>query len=275
VSEREPTAAERHVQETLRALPRPHPDVAFRARLRQEFTSGQIGGQRGLQIERPWYARGALWAPVAAGILLAAFVVANRGPDWQVLATGGSGAIIVDGVTYSSGEGDLQGHREPMTERLRRGGRVQLLGGQSLDLVVPGVLALSLSPGADVTLSAAPNRWFPRDMNVAVARGNSYFSTGRRFHGAHLDVRTAEGSARAVGTSFAVLCGVGETCVCVMEGRVKVALGHAPVANGVDVPQGMRRVLHGDGAETLPILTDSVERLQRQIAAAGPQLERE
>ena len=160
-----------------------------------------------------------------------------------------------------------------MRERLRRGARVQLEGG-TLDLVIPGVVALSLSPGADVTLSPAPNRWVPRDLTAGIVRGNVYFSTGRRFHGARLDVRTPEGSVRAVGTSFAVLCGPGETCVCVMEGSVRVAEGTAEVAGGARVPHGMRRVLHDGKAETLPILDDSVQHLHRQIAAAGDQLGR-
>jgi len=273
MTEREPTPAEERVRDAVRALPRPQSDMAFRARLRREFAAGEIGRRRGRVVERPRFARGALWAPVTAAVLLATFAVANRGPDWQLLAFSGTGRVIVDGVSFTPSLATAV-EADALRERLRRGGRVQLVDDQSLDLVVPGVIALSLSPGADVTLSAAPDRWFPRDMNAAVARGNTYFSTGRRFHGAHLDVRTTEGSVRAVGTSFAVLCGIGETCVCVMEGQVKVAQGRTPLANGIEVPHGMRRVLHGGGAETLPILEDSAERLQRQIADAGPQLER-
>jgi ferric-dicitrate binding protein FerR (iron transport regulator) len=89
-------------------------------------------------------------------------------------------------------------------------------------------------------------------------------------------VSTPEVSVRAVGTAFAVLRDpAGATCVCVMEGRVRVNEAGAAAANAVDVPAGMRRIVEpGQGAETKPILDDSVHRLHHQRDVAGALLGR-
>jgi hypothetical protein len=58
--------------------------------------------------------------------------------------------------------------------------------------------------------------------------------------------------------------------VCVLEGRVRVGEAGAPLANAVEVPQGMRRIVHPGGrGETQPILDESVHRLHRQSDVAG------
>ena len=186
-----------------------------------------------------------------------------------VVAADGEGRVVVDGASFAPAA------RAAIVARLKRGGRVSLEGALTLDLVAPGVAALALGPGAEVTLPAAPNRWWRRAMSVRVAAGNAYFSTGRQFHGARLDVRTPEATVRATGTSFAVLCASFGTCVCVMEGQVRVGGRAAAPGEGVEVPHGMRRVVHPDqAAETLPILEDSVHQLHRQLATAGGVLER-
>jgi ferric-dicitrate binding protein FerR (iron transport regulator) len=83
-------------------------------------------------------------------------------------------------------------------------------------------------------------------------------------------------SVRAVGTAFAVLRDpAGATCVCVMEGRVRVNEAGAAAATAVDVPAGMRRIVeHGYSAETRPILAESVHRLHHQRDVAGARLGR-
>lgn len=263
------TPAERTTRDAVRALEPPRADDAFRARLRQEFVSGRIGRRRGIAFRPPWFLRGAVWVPVAAAFACVALLAANRGPDWHVIAVDGPGPVVVDGVSFSIGD------RTGIDERVRRGGRVTVQGATTLDLAATGVTALALAPGADVTLSAPPNRWWWRGMDAQIKTGDAYFSTGKRFHGAHLDVSTPDVSVRAVGTSFAVLCAPFGTCVCVMEGQVQVGgQGTAP-GTGVQVPQGMRHVVHkGEAGETLPILDASVHRLHRQLAMAGSVLGR-
>lgn len=255
--------------DAVRALARPRARGEFRTRLRHEFTSGRIGERRGLARPSPWFQRGALLLPLAAGFLLVVGVVLNRGPDWRVLGSPADSAsaaarLSVDGVEIAPGDGAA------LAQRLKRGGHVRIEGAMTLDLVAPGVAAVALAPGTDLVLSASPGRWWGRGMRARLAEGDVYFTTGRAFRGAHLDVSTPEVSTRAVGTAFAVLRGPDFTCVCVQEGHVRVAGAREPLAAGVDVPQGMRRVMHADGrSEFQPILIESVHRLHLQRTAAA------
>lgn len=267
--EPELTPAERATRDAVRGLSHPRPDDAFRARLRHEFVSGRIGRRRGFPAPQPWFLRAPLLAPVAAGLVCVALLAANRGPDWRLVATAGAGRVVVDGVEFAPGD------RAGIAARIGRGARVTVQGATTLDLVAPGVAAVTLSPGADMTLSSAPNRFWWRGMSAQLAAGHVYFSTGRTFAGAHLDVRTPHATVRAVGTSFAVLCEPTGTCVCVMQGHVTVGGRDAVPGVGTVVPHGMRRVVHADqAAETLPILDDSVHELERQLAGAGGVLDR-
>jgi len=63
--------------------------------------------------------------------------------------------------------------------------------------------------------------------------------------------------------------------VCVMEGRVHVGDAKRAGEDAVEVPEGMRRVVHADGhVETAPILEDSVLRLRAQRTTVGELLGR-
>lgn len=263
-----PMPGEVAARDAVRALSREHPDDAFRARLRHEFVSGRIGRRRGL-APGPWFARPGVLIPFAAGVLLALVTQANRGPDWRVVAANGEGRVWVGERTFAPGETLM------LSRALRRGGRVRVEGAMTLDVVAPGVAAVAIAPGTDVTLSAAANRLWSRAMSARVERGDAYFTTGAAFRGAVLDVATAEVNVRAVGTAFAVLRHAEGSCVCVMEGHVHVGLAGSPEAAMSDVPAGMRRVVGSDRkAETLPILEDSVHQLHDQRARAGETLGR-
>jgi len=256
------SAAEQAARDAVRGLAPPRAEATFRARLRREFTTGQFGPRRAV-VSRPWWSRPQLLAPVAAALVAMTAVSLNRGPDWQLIAANGEGQVSVDGAVFSPRDAALG-------ERLRRGGHVRVDGAITLDLVAPGVAAVALAPGAELELSSAPGRWWARDMRADVANGDTYFTTGRAFHGAHLDVSTPEVSVRAVGTAFAVLRENQSTCVCVMEGRVRVGEAGTAYASAVEVPAGMRRIVHADRtSETQPILDDSVHRLHRQRDVAG------
>lgn len=268
-NERPATAAEQAARDAVRALANPSPGGGFRARLRHEFTTGRFGRRVPADMPRPWWALKRVLVPVAAGLSIVAGVSMNRGPDWRLVTADGDGRVTVDGATFAA-------HDAALGPRLRRGGHVRVEGAVTLDLVAPGIAAVALAPDAEVELSSAPGRWWSRSMRAQVTSGDAYFTTGRAFHGAHLDVGTPEVSVRAVGTAFAVLRDpAGATCVCVMEGRVRVSEAGATVASAVEVPAGMRRIVEpGTGAETKPILDESVHRLHHQRDVAGALLGR-
>ena len=261
---------EQAARDAVRALASPRAGTVFRARLRHEFTTGRFGRKvPGHGTLRPWWVRAQVLVPVAAALLLVAGVTLNRGPDWRLVSTDGDGRITVDGARFSP-------HDAALGARLRRGGHVRVEGAVTLDLVAPGVAAVALAPGAELELSSAPGRWWARSMTARVTDGDTYFTTGRDFHGAQLDVSTPEVSVRAVGTAFAVLRDpAGATCVCVLEGRVRVGEVGARPAGAVEVPAGMRRIVQAGGrGETQPILDESVHRLHRQRDVAGSLLNR-
>jgi hypothetical protein len=263
----QPSVAEMATRDAVRGLPTPRAEPAFRARLRHEFTTGRFGPRTGFAPQRPWWVRAQVLVPVAAGLLIVAGMTMNRGPDWRLLPVNGDGRVTVDGTTFSAGDAAL-------AVRLKRGGHVRVEGAVTLDLVALGVAAVALAPGAEVRLSGTPGRWWARGMRAHVESGDAYFTTGSGFHGARLDVSTPEVSVSAVGTAFAVLREGGGTCVCVLEGHVHVGEAGAP-GTMVDVPEGMRRVVHpGQASETHAILDDSVHRLHRQRDVAGEMLRR-
>ena len=261
------TPAARAVRDAVASRAHARPEPAFRERLKQSFVTGRFGAPRVPAPKRPWFVRPSLLLPVAAGLLLVAGMLAGRGPDWRVLSARGEGRVLVGGTSFASTE------HERISAAIRRGGDVTTEGGVTLDLVAPGMLAVAMAPGTRATLPAAPGRWWWRAVRARVESGDAYFSTGRAFRGARLTVETPEVEVLAVGTSFAVLRHESGSCVCVMQGHVRVTRradgGH------VDVPEGMRRLVPiGAPAETLPILEDSVHRLHEQLSSAGSALER-
>jgi ferric-dicitrate binding protein FerR (iron transport regulator) len=261
-------AAERAARDAVRALVRPAPEPAFRARLRREFTTGRFGRRVPVYEPQPWWAPLRVLVPVTAVFLVLAALALNRGPDWRLVSAAGAGRVTVNGTAFSADDARL-------AARLKRGGHVRVDGAVTLDLVAPGIAAVAMAPGAEMELSSAPGRWWARGMRAHVANGDAWFTTGRGFHGATLDVSTPEVSVRAVGTAFAVLRESGGTCVCVLEGRVRVGEAGGSLAGAVEVPQGMRRVVHADrSSETHPILDDSVHRLHHQRDVAGALLGR-
>jgi ferric-dicitrate binding protein FerR (iron transport regulator) len=256
------TPEERAARDAVRTLPHERAGDAFRTRLRHEFTTGRIGRRRERVPARPWFLRPAVLAPFAAGIALALVLQANRGPDWRLLAATGEGRVWVGERSFAPAD------TVALALALRRGGQVRIEGALTLDVAAPGVIAVMLGPDGAMTLPAAPNRLWGRRMEAKVEAGDSYFTTGRAFQGAALEVMTPEARVHAVGTAFAVLRHEFGTCVCVMEGHVHV--GVAGASEMADVREGMRRTVGRDGSvEDSPILDDSVHRLHAQRSRWG------
>ena len=289
--ELELTADERRARDAVRALPATAqgPDADYRARVREHFVAGTLHSTvaevpeadaatleatiapeaaTGRVIDGPWFARPSRWLPLAAAAALVfALGLANRGPAWQVSAATGTGTLRVEGRDVAADA------PWAIAQLAGRGGRVQLPETVSLDLVAPGHLAIHLAPGSDVLLSGSPNRWIARHSEIRIQQGDVYVSTGHAFQGAKLAVVTPEARAEVLGTSFAVMRFPTGTCVCVMEGHVRVASMHD--RSSAEVAPGQRRFCFPDQpAYTDSILENSVHELHQLQRVSGELLGR-
>ena len=259
------TPLEQRARDAVGTLPAPRPEAAYRARVARAFAHGTLTSA---VRTRSVLAAAAPWGAIAAAAALVAVAFAlNRGPDWRVIGVTGDGTVTVDGASYAA--------RSPgLARALRRGAHVVLPEGVTLDLVAPGVLAANLDAGTDAVLPAAPNRWWSRGTRGRVTLGNTYFATGRAFHGARLVMDTPEASALVTGTALAVLRDIeGGTCVCVLEGTVRVSNLHERETYAI--PAGRRCVCEPGAAARLgPILHSSEHALHRLGSASAELLGR-
>jgi ferric-dicitrate binding protein FerR (iron transport regulator) len=237
------TPEETRARDAVRALPRPVTRPEFRTRLRQEFTSGAIESAAPAVVLRlPWHRRATTrWGAVAfaaAAAFVAAFVV-NRAPDWKLESVRGDGIVLVDGAPVPTA------HAEDLARRMKPGVFVQLPSSVQLELVSHGEMAVQLTGGAHASVPSLPGRWFSRRAAAEVREGEIRVTTGRDFHGARLAIETPEARVAVVGTTFAVICEPTGTCVCVMDGALKV--GTRGGAGMTEVAAGRRRYVFADG----------------------------
>ncbi len=238
------TLDERRARDAVRALPRPEPDPALRARLRADFLDGTLRSpfERATPRTRPaagplaWL-RPLAWAAAAAALLIVV-VMANRGPVWQLETVRGDGIAVVDQQPIPLT------HREQLARALRGGSTVVVPPGATLELAAAGNLMLQVTAGTEARLPAVPGRWFGREVNALVRHGEVLFTTGPSFHGARLAVATPEAHVMVTGTTLAVICEATGTCVCVLDGRVQVGTGPADMR---PVEAGHRRYVFKDG----------------------------
>jgi ferric-dicitrate binding protein FerR (iron transport regulator) len=81
---------------------------------------------------------------------------------------------------------------------------------------------MQISPGTEMVLPSPPGRWFGRAGKASVDRGQLRVTTGRRFGGARLAIRTPEATVHVTGTTLAVIAESTGTRVCVLEGVTHV-----------------------------------------------------
>ncbi len=244
MSEREAilTTEETRARDAVRALPRVPAGAAFRAQLRERFTTGALESSAPVRVlRRPWHhGTGVRWAGAALAAA-AAFVVvmgANRAPEWRLESVQGDGLVIVDGAPVPTA------HREDLARRMKPGAFLKLPSNVQLELVSRGELAVQVTGGTHASVPSLPGRWFSRRAIAEVQEGEIRVTTGRDFHGARLRVDTPEARVAVVGTTFAVICEPAGTCVCVMEGRLRVGARAGAMS---DVVAGRRRYVFADG----------------------------
>lgn len=261
---------ERRVQEAIRDLPEPSPDSEFRSRLRGQFMAGEIPGtvpEAGPAKVVPLFraAIGLLAAAALAGL----FFTMNRGPEWVFVGAAGEGTISVGEVTFPIDQAaDVFPSLPP--------GTVVRIGEGMLDLVSGNVVALQMAPGSELRVPSRPGRWIGRSIEGEVTSGEVRFVTGPDFPGRGLTIAAPGARIEVTGTTFAVICTPDSTCVCVLEGEVRM---HDDDGESELVRAGMRRTIPvGSGAardeEIFPMERSKLEMLRDQTAerfAAPPE----
>ena len=230
---------EKRASDAVRSLASPPADALYRSRLREDFASGALAraGARGgpSRLPIPIHRRPALrWAalPVAAAAALLAASALNQGPRWELVSSRGQGVAVIDGVPVSIAR------TADLARLLKPGARLWLPADGELEVAIRGQMVIQVTPGTEVTLPAAAGRWFGRNPRARVARGELRITTGAGFRGARLEVGTPEVMVEVTGTTLAVICEPGGTCVCVLEGGVMVTAR----AEGTPVPVGEGRL---------------------------------
>lgn len=238
-------SGQREVQETLRQVAPVRPDPEFRSRLREQFLSGAIAEGQDVPdapaapVARPrsWW-----WAalPIAAALVVS-FLVADRGPAWQLHAVQGAGEVTVDGAQIVAG-GDMTFDDE-----------VAMSTGDDtgLQIASQGILLLEIAPHSEVVLPRAPRRWLRRTMTARVNSGELRVKSGSGFPGRRLVVETDEGRTVMIGTTISVYKGADFTCVCVLEGIARIGRDEDHLDA---IPAGMRKVMFADGRD--PLVTE-------------------
>jgi ferric-dicitrate binding protein FerR (iron transport regulator) len=261
-------ARERRTAELVRALPTPRPDPAFRARLLQEFLAGSLPAPAAaaapLAPARPWW--DSMLVPAAAGLLVLAGLLVNQGPGWEVLETQGEGTALVNGRALPLGD------RAALAHAMQGGARLRLPEGVSLTIAAPGRLAVEVTPGTEARLGAPPARWLGRIASAEVESGELRITTGERFPGSHLMVKTPEANVVVTGTTLAVIRELQGTCVCVMDGMVHVGVQGQPM---MEIPAGRRRYFYRDGRppaqdEMLPTERTKLGEMMARHPAGAP-----
>lgn len=247
------THEERTAREAVRSLRAPEPDPGFRAQLRAEFMEGRFGERPRHPVRLRWWERESTrWAAasIAAAAALVVVLVLDQGPAWRVASSHGEGIAIVDGRPVPIG------HTTDFNRWLRPGATVQIPDGSDLEIHSPGLLAVELSPGTRFSIPDVPGRWFRRTVHAEVSGGEARITTASNFHGARLEIRTPEAQVEVTGTTLAVICEPEGTCVCVLEGVVRVGDQGQPM---VEVMRGRRRYVFADGR---PAVSDGIRSVE-------------
>jgi hypothetical protein len=132
--------------------------------------------------------------------------------------------------------------------------------GSEVELRAGDVMLAQIAPGSDVTVPSLPGRWFARGAIGEVRSGEMRLTTGAGFQGATLALQTPDAHVRVTGTTLAVICESAGTCVCVLEGVVRV--GPSPQSMEA-VAGGTRGYVFADGRPMMheAMRADEVPRL--------------
>lgn len=252
------TPEEERARNMVSELPQPVADADFRVRLKDEFVSGTITETKPKIVRLPWYGRPMTWGLgiAAAAVLLIALATVNSGPAWEVQGTLPQ-ALVINGE-------ETQMNDDAVAAMLKPGTNIGVDDTVMVTMVNPGNLTVQLTPRSAVMLPKAPGRWFGRTVRAEVPRGEVRFTTGEDFAGGMLLVETPEAKVEILGTTVAVIREDFGTCVCVLEGTVR--MGRRDGGPMEVIQAGRRRTLFTD-EERPPFEEDilPMERMKLQM----------
>lgn len=252
------TPEQERVREVLRGLGQVPADPAFRERLKREFVSGEIAGQKVLQLDtRPgvlgWFGRAFL--PLAAAVAaVVIFFLLTPGPVWKFKDITGQGLVAVNGVKVDAAD------VETLARLISPGARITIPDGVVLDLIAGDVLLLEVN-GGEATVPHNPGRRPRGELTSEVSIGELRFKTGPGFNGRRFNVRTPDGLVEITGTVVSVVRMPDLTCVCVYEGQANIGRD----AEHMDlIPAGQRKVMFSDGRPPMisPSMPEHIQGLE-------------
>lgn len=234
-----------------------------------EFTGAAPAAAHLVRL-RWWERESTRWAAasIAAATFLVTVLLLNQGPAWRVASSHGEGIAVVDGRPVPIG------HTTDFDRWLRPGATLQIPDDSDLEIHSAGLLAVALLPGTRFTIPDVPGRWFRRTVHAEVSGGEARITTASRFRGARLEIKTPDARIEVTGTTLAVICEPEGTCVCVLDGVVRVGDQEQP---RVDVGRGRRRYVFADGRASLnaEIRSSEQEKLTEFRESRRAALERE
>jgi hypothetical protein len=255
---------DQRIRDSLRSLTGPPSDPEFRARLRQEFVDGTLGGGEAggaVAARRIGPAGFGLIGLAIAASLLVLYFVMPAGPRWDVVGGAGEGTITVGDRTVPAARA-----AELLPPSLPPGTRIRVEGDAMLDLATPGVISIQMAGGSSLEVPGRTRRWLGGTFAGSVTGGEVRFVTGPDFAGQRLELAAPAARVLVTGTTFAVITDDDSTCVCVLEGEVTM--------DGVDgtravVVGGTRRSVFRETGKVLeePILP--MERMKLQMLRDG------
>jgi ferric-dicitrate binding protein FerR (iron transport regulator) len=262
MSEREQrTPDEQAVQALLRSVPAPAPSMEFRGRLRVDWMAERRRPAHVVPLVQAGFAL------AVAAVLAGVFFVANRGPVWELAGVTGEGRIVVGERVVPAAEAAVT-----LPELLRPGATIQVDAETQIDVAAPEVLVMQMAPGSELTIPGSPGRWLGRSISGGVPDGEVRFVTGPQFEGVHLTIEAPAARIHAAGTTFAVIASAESTCVCVLEGEVRM---EARGRHAEPVAAGMRRTVFAHRDEVLdeeifPMERMKLEMLRDQVRGEAP-----
>jgi ferric-dicitrate binding protein FerR (iron transport regulator) len=234
------SGAEARAREAVRELHVPRAGAAFRTLLRDSFVTGAFPAPARPIVPLPWYRRIGVWVavPAAAAAALAVALVLNRGPAWEMAPMPGEGVVVVDGRPIPLN------HADDLARALRPGAKVVVPEDSEMRLASAGTMVLVATGGTAFEVPSTPGRWFGREMRAGIDHGTVRILTHAGFGGARLMVHTPEAEVAVTGTTLAIICEPAGTCVCVLEGEVRMGARGGEME---PVEGGMRKLMFSDG----------------------------